>query len=332
MRRREFVTWLGSATAWPFAARAQRQPPMPVVGYLGGGRPEPGRQIVAAVHRGLSEMGYVEGKNLTVEYRWAEDRLDRLPALAEDLVRRQVAVIVVTSAAAVFAAKAAAKAAAKSVPIAFTLGVDPVESGLVASLSRPGGDLTGVYNLQARVAAKRFELLHELLLGAATSIGVLVNPINSVITDPEIRELQTAARTLGMQLLVLNASDPSEFESAFAMLVRERAGGLVVGGDAFFFNHYHELVALAARYRVPAIYVTRGAAAVGGLLSYGTDYPHVWRQVGIYAGRILKGEKPADLPVQQVTKVELVINLKTAKALGLDIPLTLIGRADEVIE
>jgi putative ABC transport system substrate-binding protein len=312
--------------AWPVVARAQ-QAAMPVIGYLDAGQLETRRENVAALHRGLSEAGYVEGRNLAVEYRWAEDRLDRLPALAADLVRHQVAVIVATPTP----AAVAAKAATQSIPIVFTTGADPVEIGLVASLNRPGGNLTGMANLTTAVAAKRLALLHELM-PAATLIAYLVNPTNPVFTEPETKELRAAAQTLGVRLLILNASDPSEFEVAFANLAFERAGGLVVGSDTLFQRYPDQLVALAARYRLPAIYGYPATAAAGGLISYGTDFLGLFRQAGAYVGRILKGERPADLPVQQATKMGLVINLKTAKALDLTIPETLLATADEVIQ
>jgi putative ABC transport system substrate-binding protein len=325
MNRREFIAGLGGAVAWPLTARAQ-QPGMPVIGYLDAGSLETRRDAVAAFHRGLSETGYVEGRNVAVEYRWAEDHLDRLPALAADLVRRQVAVVVALPVPSALAAKAATK----SIPIVFQVGVDPVEVGLVASLNRPGGNLTGIYNLNTAVVAKRLQLLHELV-PAATSIAFLVNPTNAVAAETQTRELQAAARILGVRLLILNASDQDEFDAAFATLVRERAGGLVVGSGPLFVNHTDQLVALAARHRMPVIYTGRATAA-GGLMSYGTDFPDLYRQVGVYIGRILKGEKPDDLPVQQVTKIQLAINMKTANSLGLTIPETLLATADEVIQ
>ena len=327
MKRREFITLLGgAAAAWPLNARAQ-QAGMPMIGYLEAGSLETTRENVAAVRRGLSDTGYVEGRNLGIEYRWADDHLERLPALADDLVRRQVAAIVVTTTPAVLAAKAATK----SISIVFSMGADPVETGLVASLNRPGGNITGIYNLNTTVGSKRLELLHELV-PAAGSIAFLVNPTNAVLAETQTRELQIAARTLGVRLLVLSASDPSEFDAGFATLVDERAGGLLVSSDALFSNRLDQLTALAVRHRLPTMYARRDAPMAGGLMSYGTDYFDALRQVGVYAGRILKGEKPADLPVQQPTKFELVINLKTAKALGLDVPLYLQQRADEVIE
>jgi putative ABC transport system substrate-binding protein len=267
----------------------------------------------------------VEGRNLTVEYRWAEERLDRLPGLAADLVRRQVAAIVATSTASVLAAKAATQ----TIPIVFEAAVDPVEAGLVASLNRPGGNLTGISTLSIAVMAKRLELLHELI-PAATSIAVLVNPTNAVFAETQRRELQIAAGILGVHLLILNASDPSEFEAAFATLVHERASGLVESGEALFLNHSDRLV--AARYSVPVMYGDRRQTAAGGLMSYGTNRPDAYRQVGFYTGRILKSEKPANLPVQLVTKMQLAIHMGTAKALGLTFPITLLGRADEVIQ
>jgi putative ABC transport system substrate-binding protein len=324
MRRREFIAGLGSAVVWPMAARAQ-QPTIPVISYLGIGTFDTLR--VAALHRGLSETGYFEGRNLATEYRWAEGHYDRLPELAADLVRRKVAVIVVTTSPALVAAKAATD----SIPIVFAIGADPVESGFVASLNQPGGNLTGVYNLTAAVTAKRLELLHETV-PAATRIAHLVNSTNPVFAGSETKQLQIAARILGVDLLAVNASSRSEFEAAFATAVREGVGGVVVGGDGMFASESSRLVALAARHAVPAIYDRREATVAGGLMSYGTDFPDTYRLAGVYTGRILKGEKPADLPVQQATKMELVINLRTAKALGLTIPPSLLVRADEVIE
>jgi putative ABC transport system substrate-binding protein len=327
MKRREFIAGLGAAVLWPMAAQSQ-QPAMSVIGYLEAGSPgETRREFVGALHRGLSEAGYVEGRNLSVEYRWAEDHPERLSALAAELVRRQVAVIVAQGAASAIAAKAATK----TIPIVFLMGADPVEVGLVASLNKPGGNLTGFYNLYAAVAAKRLELLHEAVPGV-TLIAYLKNPTDKVITEPETRELEVAARILGARLLILNASDQSEIEAAFATLVNEGADALLVGGGTLFFTHFDQIVALAAHHRVPAMYNSRQATVVGGLMSYGTDLPNAFRQVGIYAGRILKGEKPADLPVQQAVKLQLAINMKAAKALGLAVPASILLRADEVIE
>jgi putative tryptophan/tyrosine transport system substrate-binding protein len=327
MRRREFIAGLGTAAVWPAVTRAQRAK-VPVIGYLDSASLTTSRDFVAAVHRGLAEIGYVEGQNLAVEYRWAEDHYDRLPGLAADLVGRQVAVIVAPGST---PAAFAAKAATKSIPIVFRIGNDPVEIGLVASLNRPGGNVTGIASLNKTVVAKRLQLLHELV-PAATSIAALYNPANAVGAETQTRELQVAARILGVRLSILNASDESEFEAAFAILIGERAGGLLVGGDLLFLNHSDQLAALAARHRVPAIYPDRKQTTTGGLISYGADRTDAWRQVGVYAGRVLKGEQPADLPVQQVTKNQLVINMKSAKALGLTFPETLLVRADEVIE
>jgi putative tryptophan/tyrosine transport system substrate-binding protein len=327
MRRREFIAGLGTAAVWPAVTRAQ-QAKVPVIGYLDSASLTTSRDFVASVHRGLAEIGYVEGQNLAVEYRWAEDHYDRLPGLAADLVGRQVAVIVAPGST---PAAFAAKAATKSIPIVFRIGNDPVEIGLVASLNRPGGNVTGIASLNKTVVAKRLQLLHELV-PAATSIAALYNPANAVGAETQTRELQVAARILGVRLSILNASDESEFEAAFAILIGERAGGLLVGGDVLFYNHSNKLNALAARHRVPTMYPWREVIATGGLMSFGASVPESFRQVGIYVGRILNGEKPADLPVQQAIKVELVINLKTAKALGLTIPETLLATADEVIQ
>jgi putative tryptophan/tyrosine transport system substrate-binding protein len=325
MRRRDFIAGLGGVAAWPAAVRAQQRA-MPVIGYLDPGSLQTRRGNVAAVHRGLSETGYVEGRNLAVEYRWAEDHLDRLPALADDLVRRQVAVIVVMS----IPGALAAKTATKSIPIVFAFGADPVEGGLVTSLNRPGDNLTGITFLSSAVAAKRLALLHELV-PAATTLSLLVNPADPAIAETETKEMQRAARLLGVHLLILKATAQSEFKAAFATLVLEGAGGLILGSHALFLSHFDQLVALAAQHRVPTTYPWRETAAAGGLVSYGGDLAEAWRQAGIYTGRVLKGEKPVDLPVQQATKLELVINLKTAKALGLTIPETLLATADEVI-
>jgi putative ABC transport system substrate-binding protein len=326
MRRREFIAGLGSAAAWPVVARAQ-QPKMPVIGFLEVGSLDTARETVVGFRRGLAETGYIEGRNVEVDYRWAEDHYDRLPALADDLVHRQVSVIATFNTPPALAAKAATK----SIPIVFSTGSDPVEIGLVATLNRPGGNLTGIFTFNATLAAKRLELLHELV-PSARLIAYLANTTNPVYGKVEMKELEDAARALGVRLLVLNASNESEFEAAFTTLVAERAGGLVVSGDALFRIHSDRLVALATHHRVPAISALHEQASAGGLLSYGTDFPEMRRQVGIYTGRILKGERPADLPVQQVTKIEMVINLKTAKALGLTIPETLLATADEVIQ
>jgi len=324
MNRRKFIAGLGSAAAWPIAARAQQRA-MREIGYIGSALDE--LKVISGFHRGLLETGYVEGRNLAIEYRWADNRMERMPELAADLVQRGVAAIAVMSTAGVLAAKAATR----TVPIVFWIGSDPVEIGLVASLNRPGGNITGFYNLQAAVAAKRLEMLHELM-PAATTFAFLVNRDNPVFAEIELRELRTAARTLGLNLLILDAKDTSEFERAFATIDLRRPGGLVIGGDSLFIVEGARLAAMTTQHTVPALFPDRRATAAGGLMSYGTDFPDGHRQTGVYVGRILNGQNPADLPVQQVTKMQVAINMKTAKALGLTIPLTLLGRADEVIE
>jgi putative tryptophan/tyrosine transport system substrate-binding protein len=328
MRRREFVGLVGgAAAAWPLMARAQ-QPPTPVIGFLSAGAFEGNmRDYVAAFHRALADGGFAEGRNVAIEYRWSEDHIDRLPALAEDLVRRQVAVIV----AAGTPASLAAKAATETIPIVFGVGTDPVVVGLVASLAHPGGNITGVANLNVELFKKCFELMHSLM-PPATTIGVLVNPANIAQTATEKASVQDAAHALGAHVVILNASSPSEIDSAFEVLVDQRVGALVVSGEQFFLGHVNRLVELAAQHAVPTIYAWREFPIAGGLMSYGSDFTEVYHLLGGYAGRILKGERPADLPVQQATKVDLVINLKTAKTLGLSVPLPLLGRADLVIE
>ena len=326
MRRREIIGLLGAAAAWPLAARAQ-QPAMPVVGFLS--TVDPRRAAFRAFHEGLAERGYVEGRNLTIDYRWAaEGNNERLPALAADLVRLQVAVIVSSGG---IATALAAKAATQTIPVVFTIGVDPIAAGLVANLGRPGGNLTGATLLASDLVAKRFEMLRELLPGSDT-FALLSNPASPFIAETERREAQVAAGILGVKLLPLNANSEREIEAAFATIIEQRVGGLVVSSDPALTNRATQIVTLAARYAVPAIYFWRDYTAVGGLISYGPDRAEAYRIAGAYTGRILKGEKPAGLPVQQVTKVELSINLKTAKALGLTVPLSLRGRADEVIE
>jgi putative ABC transport system substrate-binding protein len=327
MNRREVITLLGgAAAAWPLAARAQ-QPAMPVIGFLNSESPDLFAYLVRAFRQGLSETGYVEGSNVAIEYRWADGQYDRLPALVADLIRRQVTVIAANSPAPVMAAKAATL----TIPIVFATGYDPVAAGLVASLARPGGNLTGVTTLTAEVGPKRVELMHELM-PAATSIALLVNPAAGSFRETITTDLQAAARKRGLQFHVLHASAVRDFDAVFATLAQLGAGGLVIGSDPFFNSQSQQIAALAIRHAVPAIYQYREFAAAGGLMSYGGSLTDMYRQVGVHTGRILKGEQPADLPVQQTTKVELIINLRTAKALGLTEPDTLLARADEVIE
>jgi len=327
IRRRKFLAMLlGSAAGWPLAARAQ-QPTMPVIGFLSMESPGQFMHIVNAFRRGLSGAGYVEHRNVGIDYSWAEGRFDRLPALAAELVSRQVTVIAATGGP---QSARAAKAASATIPIVFVVGSDPVREGLVTSLNRPGGNLTGVMLFIEELVAKRLELLRELIPQARV-IGVLFNP-STTTAEHQMSEAQGAARTLGLELHVVRASSELDFEPAFAALVRQRVAALLVETSPFFNNRREPLIALAARHALPTIYGLREYTVDGGLVSYGTSRAEGYRQAGIYVGRVLKGEKPADLPVVQPTKYELVINLKTARALGLDVPPTLLARADEVIE
>jgi len=327
MQRREFITLVGgAAAAWPLAAHAQ-QPAMPLIGFLNPASPQSYARPLSAFLKGLGETGYVDGHNVAIEYRWAEGRNDRLPAMVADLVHRQVAVIAATSTSAALAAKAANT----TIPIVFEMGDDPVRLGLVASLNQPGGNVTGVTQTNVEVAPKRLQLLHEVIPTARVMV-LLVNPADPALAEMTTKEVQAAARTLGLELHVLNASTERDFDAVFAKLIQLRAGGLVIGGGPFLISRNEQLAALAARHAVPTIFQYREFAVAGGLLSYGSDITDSYRLAGVYTGRILKGDKPADLPVQQATKVEMIINLKTAKALGINVPNTLIGRADEVIE
>ena len=326
MRRREFITLLGGAAAWPLVAQAQQADRMRRIGVLSTRAPGADPHLLTALQRGLQETGFVDGQNLGIEYRFAANQYDRLPALAADLVGRRVALIVSMGTP----AAPAAKAATATIPVVFGVGDDPVQLGLVASLARPGGNLTGITTLSGELGSKRLELLRELV-PTATLVGVLVNPTN-VNAEAVLKDLQAAARALGLQIHLLQASTEREIELAFATLLELRAGGLMVGTDPFFNSRSEQLAQLALRHAMPTVYQFREFAAAGGLMSYGGSITEVYRLAGIYAGRVLKGETPADLPVHQSTKVEMILNLKTAKALNLAVPPILLARADEVIE
>ncbi len=325
MRRREFIALLGGSTAaWSLAVRAQ-QPAMPVIGFMYGGEAQ--ARVLAPFRQGLNETGYIEGRNVKIEYRWAESRYDRLPGMAADLVSRQVTVITAITTPAALAAKAATAV----IPIVFQTGGDPIKLGFVTSLNRPGGNMTGSTQLNEEVGPKRLELLHELL-PTASVIALLVNPTDSGLAEANTRSVRAAAHALSLQLHVLHASTERDFDALFANMIQLQAGGLVIGPDPFFVSRSEQLAALTVRHAVPAVFETREFVAAGGLMSYGGNQPDAYRLAGVYTARILKGEKPGELPVQQGTKVELFLNLKTAKALGLTVPLPLSGRADEVIE
>jgi putative ABC transport system substrate-binding protein len=328
MKRREFITLLGgSVAAWPLAAHAQ-QPVLPVVGFINGSSSDASARLAAAFRKGLNEAGYVDGQNMTVEYHWLEGHYDRLPALMSDLVRRQVAVIATPGST---PASLAAKTATTSIPIVFGVGEDPVQLGLVGNLARPGGNATGINFFSNEVVAKRLRLLHDLV-PKAVRVAVLVNPSIASITEYTLREVQEAAPTIGLQIQILNATTIGEIDAAFASIARERPDALFVAPDGFFTSRREQFATLTARERIPAAYAGRDPVVAGGLMSYGTDLADMFRQVGVYTGSILKGAKPADLPVLQPTKFEFVINLQTARALGIEVPSGVLSIADEVIE
>jgi putative ABC transport system substrate-binding protein len=326
MRRREFIAGLGGIAAWPLKARAQ-QPALPVIGFIRDGSADASPRFAAAFRKGLNETGYVEGQNVTVEYHWLDGQYDRLPALAADLVRRQVAVIVTPG----MVPTRAAKAATATIPIVFGVGEDPVQLGLVASLARPGGNATGINFFTQEVVAKRLRLLHDLV-PKAVRMAVLINPGNPSVAESTLREVREAAHSMGLQVEILNAATIGEIDAAFATLARERPDALLVAADAFFLGRRMQFATLAARDRIPAAYGVREFAAAGGLMSYGTDIADMFHQVGVYTGKILKGANPAELPVLQSTKFEFVINLQTARALGIEVPPAVLSIADEVIE
>jgi putative tryptophan/tyrosine transport system substrate-binding protein len=327
MRRREFIALIGGAAIWPLAARGQQQATMPVIGYLSASSPARFASRLTAFHQGLDEAGFAEGRNVAIEYRWAEGQPDRLPALAADLVDRGVSVIVAPGGA---PGGLAAKSATSEIPIVFEMGADPIATGMVTSLNKPGGNVTGVSSLNVEVTPKRLEILRELA-PAADVVGVLVNPTSPTV-DSQLKSLQPAARALGVELQILQASHDRDFDAAFATLAQRGARGLVIASDGYFATNSERLAALAVRHAMPAIHQSRDFSTAGGLASYGGNFSESHRQTGVYAGRILGGQKPADLPVQQITKVELLINLQAAKALGVTVPLSLFGRADELLE
>jgi putative ABC transport system substrate-binding protein len=326
MKRREFITLIGGTAAWPFATQAQ-QLAMPVVGFVNAASPQPYARMLSAFLKGLSEAGYVENQNVKIEYRWAQGEIARLPALVADLVHRDVTVIAATGTPAALAAKAATT----TIPIVFEIGTDPVELGLVASLNRPSGNVTGVAQLATEIGPKRLELLHEMIPKAKV-IALLADPTDRAVFESMTRGVKAAAQSLGLELHVLNVSTDHDLDAVFAKLVQLRAGGLVISGGQFFNSRSKQIAAAALQHAVPTISPYVDLAPAGGLMGYGTSITDAYRLAGVYTGRVLKGEKPADLPVQQATKVELIINLKTAKALGITVPSSLIGRADEVIE